>query len=80
MTWTKMNIAMLPGDYPTPVSSYILTNNSTPGNISFIDDSQVMAPMLDQIGMVTDALWSDYDNLYSIIQMVSLKTLLLPQD
>jgi len=47
------------GEYPSPVNSYLLNNSSTSDNSSFsFDQSEV----LDNLGMVTDALWSDYNN------------------
>ena len=49
---------LIPGQYPLSPSSYILEND---GNGNFIDATQKIAPELEKIGMVTDALWSDYD-------------------
>lgn len=50
-----------PFQYPVPVSSYLLKNESTSSGIKFILDTS-SAPALDNIGMVCDALWTDYDN------------------
>ncbi|HEX2536334.1 MAG TPA: FG-GAP-like repeat-containing protein, partial [Chitinophagaceae bacterium] len=51
-----------PGSYPKPVSSFIYRNDSRPGNLQFTDVTQEVAPALKNIGMVTDALWSDGNN------------------
>lgn len=50
-----------PAYYPLPVSSIILRNESHDGDIKFIDVTSDVAPDLKDIGMVTDAIWSDYD-------------------
>ncbi|MDX1908378.1 MAG: VCBS repeat-containing protein [Bacteroidia bacterium] len=42
--------------YPRPVSSYLLRNESTPGQPRFVVDQ---AQVLSQIGLVCDALWTD---------------------
>ncbi|MDN5204197.1 VCBS repeat-containing protein [Fulvivirgaceae bacterium BMA10] len=52
----------VPGQYPMPASSLLLENNSSDGQIFFRDKSQQVAPMLRNIGMVTDAKWVDIDN------------------
>ncbi len=48
-----------PFHYPMPVSSYLLINDGkgrfTIGNTGF-------APELEEIGLISDALWTDYDN------------------
>lgn len=53
---------LVPKNYPLPANSYILENVSTAGNAKFIDVTQKIAPELQEIGMVTSALWSDFDN------------------
>jgi hypothetical protein len=45
------------GAYPTPPQSYLLENHSG----SFFDVTKRWCPELQNIGMVTDALWSDFD-------------------
>ena len=50
-----------PGQYPTPVSSFLLRNDSRNGKLIFTDVSTEAAPVLKDLGMVTDALWSDVD-------------------
>ncbi len=51
-----------PGKYPLPVSSYLLRNDSRDGNVQFTDITAQTAPVLKDIGLVCDALWTDYDN------------------
>ena len=51
----------MPGKYPNPENSYIFRNDSGNGKIRFTDVSPVVAPVLQQLGMVTDALWADVD-------------------
>ena len=45
------------GSYPTPPQSFLLENHSG----SFFDVTKRWCPELQHIGMVTDALWSDFD-------------------
>lgn len=49
---------VVPGVYPTAPESYILVNNKG----RFTNDTENIAPGLTHIGMITDALWSDFDN------------------
>lgn len=46
------------GAYPLAPTSYLLQNNGG----TFSEVTQRVAPELTDIGMVTDALWSDYDH------------------
>jgi hypothetical protein len=48
---------VIPGKYPLPPKSYILRND---GGI-FKDVTEEVCPELQNLGMVTSALWSDYD-------------------
>jgi hypothetical protein len=50
-----------PWNYPKPVSSFILRNDSKNGHIKFTDVTDQVAPDLKNIGMVCDALFTDYD-------------------
>lgn len=50
------------GKYPKPVSSYILRNDSKGGLVRFSNVTRAVAPDLAEIGLVCDALWTDYDN------------------
>ncbi|MEM6698608.1 MAG: FG-GAP-like repeat-containing protein, partial [Bacteroidota bacterium] len=52
-----------PANYPKPGISYLLENKGGKDlNLKFEDVTTKIAPELQEIGMVTDALWSDYDN------------------
>jgi len=51
-----------PWEYPKPVSSFILRNDSKNGVVKFTDVTAEVAPALKNIGMVCDALFTDYDN------------------
>ncbi|MDN5202208.1 VCBS repeat-containing protein [Fulvivirgaceae bacterium BMA10] len=53
----------VPGKYPSPANSYILRNEGLDGGDLpvFKDITAEIAPALKAIGMVTDALWTDYD-------------------
>lgn len=48
--------------YPQAVSSFIYRNDSKNGNIKFTDVTKDVAPELVNIGLVCDALFTDYDN------------------
>jgi hypothetical protein len=47
--------------YPKPVSSYVLRNDGKNGT-HFTDITVQFAPELQNIGLVCDAVWTDYDN------------------
>ena len=51
-----------PWSYPKPVSSFILRNDSQNGQVKFTDVTDEIAPSLKNIGLVCDALFTDYDN------------------
>ncbi|MBO9571535.1 MAG: VCBS repeat-containing protein, partial [Chitinophagaceae bacterium] len=51
-----------PWQYPKPVSSVIYRNDSHDGKVKFTDVTAEVAPELNNIGMVCDALFSDFDN------------------
>lgn len=52
-----------PGAYPMPVSSSLLRNDSRDGFIRFTElKGDVSGASFDNLGMVSSALWSDYDN------------------
>ncbi len=48
---------LTPKSYPEPTSSYILENRKG----KLVDVTQMIAPKLKDIGMVTDAVWDDFD-------------------
>jgi len=50
---------VLPFQYPLPVSSYLLRND---GKGHFAIANKEAAPALENIGLICDALWTDYDN------------------
>ncbi len=52
----------VPGAYPKPASSHLLRNDFDPENgLKFTDVTQSNALVLKDIGMVTDGVWSDFD-------------------
>ena len=53
---------VIPGNYPKPASSLLLRNDTKNGAVSFTNVSQLIAPVLHDLGMVTDASWSDINN------------------
>lgn len=48
-------------EYPKPVSSYLLRNESKAGKPKFVLANDQVAPQLNDLGLVCDALWTDYD-------------------
>lgn len=52
----------LPGKYPLPVNSFIYRNDSKNGQRKFTDVTGGVAKGLQNIGMVCDAIWTDFDN------------------
>ncbi|MFB6271533.1 MAG: FG-GAP-like repeat-containing protein, partial [Salinibacter sp.] len=50
-----------PGKYPLPPRSVLLRNDSKAGTVSFTAVTDKVAPDLKKPGLVTDALWTDYD-------------------
>ncbi len=53
---------VLPWQYPRPVSSFIYRNDTEKGRVKFTDVSNTVAEKLDSIGLVSDAIWTDFDN------------------
>ena len=53
---------VVPGQYPTPGQSYLLENKSTKDKLEFEEVTENIARELADIGMVTDALWTDHDS------------------
>lgn len=51
-----------PWNYPKPVSSILLRNDSKNGVAHFTDVTHTVAVDLEHIGMVCDALFTDFDN------------------
>ncbi len=52
---------VMPWAYPKPVSSFIYRNDSKDGKARFTDVTAEVAPALKNIGMVCDALFTDFD-------------------
>lgn len=53
----------VPGQYPLPASSKILRNDSREKDAPrFQDVTKAVLPALQDLGMVTSALWTDYNN------------------
>ncbi|MBS1576458.1 MAG: VCBS repeat-containing protein [Bacteroidetes bacterium] len=50
-----------PWKYPSPVSSFIFRNDSDKEHVKFTDVTDEIAPDLKNIGMVCDALFTDFD-------------------
>jgi ASPIC and UnbV/FG-GAP-like repeat len=50
-----------PWNYPRPVSCFIFRNDSENGHTKFTDVTDEVAPGLKNIGMVCDALFTDFD-------------------
>jgi hypothetical protein len=53
---------VVPWEYPKPVSSFIFRNDSENGKVKFTDVTAQVAPDLQNIGMVCDAIFTDFDN------------------
>lgn len=52
---------LIPGTYPFAPRSYLLRNDSKQGQVKFTDITSSVAPELEKAGMVTDAVWSDFN-------------------
>jgi len=53
---------VLPWNYPKPVSCAIYRNDTKDGKVKFTDVTATVAKPLLNIGMVCDAVWTDFDN------------------
>jgi small nuclear ribonucleoprotein (snRNP)-like protein len=51
-----------PGHYPNSAPSHILRNDSEPNKPVFTDITSTYCPMLQEVGLVKDALWTDFNN------------------
>ncbi|MFZ5978349.1 MAG: VCBS repeat-containing protein [Bacteroidota bacterium] len=51
-----------PWHYPKPVSSFILRNDSKNGQVKFTDVTETVAKDLTNIGMISDAVITDFNN------------------
>ena len=52
---------VVPRSYPLPASSFILRNDSGGSEVKFSNVTAAVCPELDSLGLVTDAVWMDYD-------------------
>ncbi|MEZ4954801.1 MAG: VCBS repeat-containing protein [Saprospiraceae bacterium] len=53
---------LVPQSYPLPAKSYILRNDTDKNSgLKFTDVTEAVAPDLVEAGLVTDAVWVDYD-------------------
>ena len=52
---------LVPGKYPFAPRSYLLRNELNQGQAKFIDVTEEIAPALMDAGMVTDAVWADFN-------------------
>ena len=53
---------VVPGEYPLPARSFLLRNDWEPGGVCKFTDVTGLYPELEKPGLVTSALWTDYDN------------------
>ena len=53
---------VLPAAYPTPAPSFIYRNDSKNGQPLFTDVTAEVAPVLNPIGLICDAVWTDFDH------------------
>lgn len=53
---------VLPFSYPSCDRSYIFENQSDGNNIKFVDVTKQINPLLEFPGLISDALWTDFNN------------------
>jgi len=53
---------VMPHRYPLAENGYLLRNDSKNGYVKFTDVSASQVPEMKAIGLICDAIWSDYDN------------------
>lgn len=51
-----------PWNYPRPVSGFLYRNDTKNGVIKFTDVTSAVAPALNNIGLLCDAVWTDFNN------------------
>ena len=51
-----------PKAYPKPGQSFLLRNDSKPGKLAFTDVTKQWNPELTKVGMVSDFVWTDFNN------------------
>ena len=52
----------IPGQYPSPATSYLLMNRSTETEVVFVDETKNKAKDFLNLGMATSAVIADFDN------------------
>jgi enediyne biosynthesis protein E4 len=52
----------IPNAYPKPASGFIYRNDSHKGVVKLTDVTKAVAPELTNLGLITDAIWSDFNN------------------
>jgi hypothetical protein len=53
---------VVPGAYPAKCSGRILRNDTRNNNVRFTDVTHHIAPDLNDLGLISDAVWTDYNN------------------
>ena len=53
---------VVPGQYPVSSRSYLLENKSTSDQIMFSDASDKISTGKNELGLITDAIWTDFNN------------------
>ena len=64
---------VVPGQYPISPKSQLLGNDSESGKLGFSDRTAKVAPGLEEVGLVTSAVWSDVDGDGWVDLMVTLE-------
>lgn len=52
---------VIPKEFPSPASGFLYRNDTKDGRISFTDITASLAPELKDLGLISDAVWSDFD-------------------
>ena len=53
---------VIPHEYPFPATSYLLENKLEDGILKFEIVNDILSPEFNNLGLVSDALWTDIDN------------------
>ncbi|MCG8306486.1 MAG: VCBS repeat-containing protein [Cytophagales bacterium] len=53
---------LIPGRYPEKAGSFVLRNDSEKDALNFTDITPLVCPELQHIGLVTDAIWIDFNH------------------
>ena len=60
---------VIPHEYPFPATSYLLENKLEDGILKFEIVNDILSPEFNNLGLVSDALWTDVDNDLSLIHI-----------